>query len=456
MSAVPGGGEDHDAEALADAVVGAGAQSGNAPQMWKFFVLSGIGVFMFFVPVTIGQKSTIPLDHMVTWLRDNVSAVLPYYALLLVVGGAAYPFVTRTWRRDPTTTVFSIFRVVGLLVAIMLIFKIGPAWLFEPSMGPFLLNALVIPVGLLVPIGAVFLALLVGYGMMEWVGVMVRRFMVPVFRTPGRSAVDAVASFVGSYSLALLITNRVYLEGKYNRREALIIATGFSTVSATFMIVVASALDLMQHWSLYFWSTLAITFLVTAVSVRIWPLRHEPLEYAPGTTPQPEVDHEGNIFAAAWRAARGTVADDPGIPQTIWANFKDGVAMAMAILPSILSVGLLGLVLAEFTPVFDWLGYLFYPITWTLQIPEPLLVAKAAALGVSEMFLPAALVTESAMAVKYVVAVTCVSQIIFFSAMVPSLLGTQIPVSIPRLLIIWFVRVALSLIITIPLALWLF
>ncbi|GAA5164267.1 histidine transporter [Ornithinimicrobium tianjinense] len=447
--------EDAGQEHLAEVIGDEPSTVGN-PGMWKFFVLSAIGIFMFFVPITIGEKNTIPLDHMVSWLRAEIPAVLPYYALALIAAGAAYPWVSGTWKRNVTTTVFSVLRVVGLVVGIMLVFKLGPAWLFEDDMGPFLFNALVVPVGLLVPIGAVFLALLVGYGLMEWVGVIVRPFMVPVFKTPGRSAVDAVASFVGSYSLALLITNRVYLEGKYNRREALIIATGFSTVSATFMIVVAKALDLMEHWTLYFWSTLVITFLVTAVSVRVWPLSREPEEYAEGATPQPEVDHEGSRWAAAWQAAKGTVAADPGVGRTILANFRDGLLMAMAILPSILSVGLIGLVLAKYTPVFDWLGYLFYPITWAMQIPEPLLVAKAAALGISEMFLPAALVTESAMSVKFVVAVVCVSQVIFFSAMVPSLLGTQIPISIPRLLVIWFVRVAISLILTIPLALWLF
>lgn len=437
-------------------VTGREATSTDHAPMWKFWVLSAIGVFMFFVPITIGGKSTIPLDHAVSWLRTNVPDVLPYYALALIVAGAAYPWVTKTWRRNVTTMIFSILRVLGLVVGIMLVFQIGPAWLFEDDMGPFLLNALVIPVGLLVPIGAVFLALLVGYGLMEFIGVVVRPFMVPVFKTPGRSAIDAVASFVGSYSLALLITNRVYLDGKYNRREALIIATGFSTVSATFMIVVAKALDLMDHWSLYFWSTLVITFVVTAISVRIWPLRSEPQEYAEGATPQPETNHEGSRLGAGWRAARATVAADPGVGRTILSTFKDGLVMAMAILPSILSVGLLGLVLAKYTPLFDWMGYLFYPITWALQIPEPMLVAKAAALGVSEMFLPAALVAGSVMSVKFVIAVTSVSQIIFFSAMVPSLLGTQIPISIPRLLVIWFVRVVLSLILTIPLALWLF
>lgn len=424
--------------------------------MWKFFVFSAIGVLAFFVPIPIGGTTTILLDHLVTWVEETVPGALPWYALALIAGGAVLPFATGTWRRSTTDAVFALARLVGLVVGVMLVLGVGPAWLFADSMGPFLLNALVIPVGLLVPIGAVFLALLVGYGLMEFIGVLARPLMKPVFGTPGRSAVDAVASFVGSYSLALLITNRVYLEGKYNQREAMIIATGFSTVSATFMIVVAKALDLMGHWSFYFWSTLVITFVVTALSVRIWPLRSWTQDGAPGVTPQPEQDAEGPRLAAAWAAARETVAADPGIGRTLWVNVRDGFLMAMAILPSILSIGLLGLVLAEYTPLFDWLAWLFYPLTWLLQIPEPMLVAKAAALGVSEMFLPAALVTGSAMAVKYVVAVVCVSQVIFFSAMVPSLVGTQIPVSIPRLLVIWFVRVVLSLAIAIPVGLLVF
>ena len=432
---------------------------GVAPErapMWKFFVYSAVGVLMFFVPVTLGGRSTIPLDHVVSWLREAVPAVLPWYALALILAGAVQPWVTGSWRRSTTDLVFSVARVVGLVVGVMLVLGVGPAWLFADGMGPFLLNSLVIPVGLLVPVGAIFLALLTGYGLMEFIGVLARPVMRPVFRTPGRSAIDAVASFVGSYSLALLITNRVYLEGKYSHREAMVIATGFSTVSATFMIVVANALDLMQHWSLYFWSTLLITFAVTAVTVRIPPLGRLPDETAPGVEARPERDVEGSRLAAAWGEARHTVAADPGIGRVVGSTFVDGMKMAMAILPSILSIGLLGLVLAEYTPLFDWLGYLFYPITWTLQIPEPLLVAKAAALGVSEMFLPAALVTESAMSVKYVVGVVCVSQVIFFSAMVPSLVGTQIPVSIPKLLLIWFERVVLSLVLAIPVGLLLF
>lgn len=130
--------------------------------------------------------------------------------------------------------------------------------------------------------------------------------------------------------------------------------------------------------------------------------------------------------------------------------------MAMAILPSILSIGLLGLVLATFTPVFDWLGYLFVPVTWALQLPEPLLVGKAVAVGIAEMFLPALLVTSAAVEVKFVIAVVAVSQVVFFSALVPCVVATDIPVSIPQLVVVWFERVALSLVLVTPVAYLLF
>lgn len=143
---------------------------------------------------------------------------------------------------------------------------------------------------------------------------------------------------------------------EYTARESAIITTGFSTVSATFMVVVAKTLDLMGQWTTYFWTTFLVTFLVTAITVRIWPLNSIPDEYHPDATPQPEEEVTGKRLHVAWRVAQETVASSPSLGANIWTNVRDGLLMAMAILPSILSIGLLGLVLASFTPVFDWLG----------------------------------------------------------------------------------------------------
>ncbi len=425
--------------------------SSSTVSMMKFFIFSAIGIFMFFVPITVGEKSSIPLDHLVTWFNTTFSAAVPYYAFIVILLGAIYPFYRKTWNKNSATIVFSLLKVLGVVVALMLLTKVGPAWLFEPSMGPFLYEKLVIPVGVLVPIGSVFLALLVGYGLLEFLGVLLQPIMRPVWKTPGRAAIDAVASFVGSYSIGLLITNRVFKEGKYTIKEATIIATGFSTVSATFMIVVAKTLGLMEVWNTYFWTTLFVTFLVTAITVRLRPLRTISDEYYEGKG-VPEEPVKENRLKTAWAGAMSASQKAPSLGKNILDNLRDGFIMTMGILPSILSVGLLGLVLAEFTPVFDIIGYIFYPFTLILQIPEPMLAAKASAIEIAEMFLPALLVTEAPMVTKFVIGVVSVSAIIFFSALIPSIMSTEIPISLRKLVVLWVQRTILTLIIVAPIA----
>ena len=417
----------------------------------KFFLFSAIGIFMFFIPIEVGGNSSIMLDHIVTWIRGTFPSVVPYYAFLVILLGSFYPFWTKTWKKNGVTVVFSFLKVLGLVVAAMLLFDVGPAWLFKPSMGPFLYDKLVIAVGLLVPIGSVFLALLVGYGLLEFIGVLMQPVMRPVWKTPGRSAIDAVASFVGSYSIGLLITNRVFKEGKYSIKEATIIATGFSTVSATFMIVVAKTLGLMEIWNTYFWVTLCVTFVVTAITVRIWPLSKVSEEYYNGEGEREE-KIEGNYIKHAWQEAMKASNQSKGLIENVRLNLKDGFIMTMSILPSILSVGLIGLLLAEYTPVFDWIGYIFYPFTALLQIPEPMLAAKSSAMEIAEMFLPALMVTGAPLITKFIIGVVSISAILFFSALIPCILSTDIPISIPKLLVIWIERTILTLIIVTPIA----
>ena len=411
-----------------------------------------LGIFMFFIPIDIGGKSSIPLDHLVTGVKTYAGPVVPWLMLALIVLGTVRPFVTGRWRRSTTQTIFAFLNILGLVAAILMMTS-PPAWLAEKSIGPFLWNTLVTSVGLIVPIGGIFLGFLIGFGLMEFLGVFVRPVMKPIWRTPGRSAVDAVASFVGSYSLGLLLTNRVYKAGGYTAREAAIIATGFSTVSVTFMVIVAKTLGLMDMWLQYFFTALIVTFVVTAITVRIPPIASVPDQHYPGSTPNIEHDVPRRKFATAWAQARGTLHQNPGVLQTMWLNLKDGVLMAAAILPSIMSVGLLGLLAAKHTPIFDWLGWIFVPFLKLVGVQDAALGGKAISLGLVEMFLPATEVADQgATVLTFIVAVVAVSEIIFLSAMVPSIMATDIPVKFWHLIVIWFERVVLSILLTAPVA----
>ncbi|HDI7496909.1 TPA: YjiH family protein [Staphylococcus aureus] len=399
------------------------------PSAWRFFVYSLVGILCFFIPFTINGNNTIFVDHVHLAIRSIIGPLMPYVALIMILIGTALPIVRRTFMTSITNLVITLFKVAGAIIGIMYVFKIGPSILFKANYGPFLFEKLMMPLSILIPVGAIALSLLVGYGLLEFVGVYMEPIMRPIFKTPGKSAVDAVASFVGSYSLGLLITNRVYKQGMYNKREATIIATGFSTVSATFMIIVAKTLGLMPHWNLYFWITLVITFVVTAITAWLPP-----------------------IIAEAMRQNALT----PSLVKNVWDNLKDGLEMTVGILPSILSIGFLGLIVANYTPFIDWLGYIFYPFIYIFPIADQAVLAKASAISIVEMFLPSLLVTKAAMSTKFVVGVVSVSAIIFFSALVPCILATEIKIPVWKLIIIWFLRVALSLLITIPVALLIF
>ena len=407
----------------------------------QLIVFSAIGLVMFFVPFTIGEKSTILFDHGATYLVNQQHTLSVILLFMLMIFGVSKPFIDGSWRKNITHKILTVFKVLGLVLAVMYISGNAPAFMMEKDMLPFLFEKLALPVGMIVPLGALILAFLVGFGLLEMVGVLMQPIMKPIWRTPGASAIDAVASFVGSYSIGLLITNRVYLQKQYSAREAIIIATGFSTVSAAFMVIVAKTLGLMEFWNLFFWSTLVITFIVTAITARIPPISRFDNELD-----RPNLDYKrGMRLKAAYELGLSTSRRASNFKQILWSNFRDGLTMAAAIVPSIIAVGLTGLLLAKYTPVFDALGLLLYPFTWLGGLPEPLVAAKGMSAGLAEMFLPALLLSEADMLTRYVAGVISISSVLFFSAMIPCVLATEIPISVGKMVIVWFQRVALSI-----------
>ncbi|CDZ75329.1 membrane protein [Peptoniphilus sp. ING2-D1G] len=415
----------------------------------KFVLFAAFGIFMFFIPISIGGKSSIPIDHIVTLVK-MIPNYGPIYAGAIVIIGAVLPFIRGTWNNSTTDIIFSFLKLLGIPFIIMAITNKGPEFLMAKDVIPFIYNSIVVTVTTVVPIGSVFLAFLVNFGLMEFVGVFMQPVMKPIWKTPGRSAIDAVASFVGSYSLALLITDKVYQDGKYTGKEAAIIATGFSTVSATFMIVVARTLDIMNHWLLYFWLTLVITFIVTAITARIYPLSKKPDTYYNDQEGFPEEEVTGNRFNIAVQEGMKAFKNAPTVFESVKENFINGINLALSIGPLLMSIGTLGIVVANHTPVFDIIGYIFYPFTMITQVPEPLLAAKAMALSIAEMFLPALLVTDADIITKFLIAIASVSEILFFSASIPCIMATKIPLKMSDYIIIWIERVILTILITTP------
>lgn len=416
----------------------------NRSSVFKFLSFSLFGIFMFFISVNINGKTTIPLDHIVTLIKSALESNIQIYIVCAVSAGAIYPFYKKTWNKSAVSKVFTVLKIMGALFTYLIYFKTGPSWLIAQDMGPLVISVL-IAIGVIIPVGSLFLTFLVDYGLLEFIGVLMQPVMRPVFKTPGRSSMDAVASTVASYSISLLITNKGFREGKYTIKEAAIIATGFSMVSATFMIVICKTLGMMDIWNFYFWSAIAIKFIVTAITARLLPLSRKPDKYFENKG-QPDTVYKGNLVKIAFKEGVSAAGRSKNIGLNVLYNFKYGLTMAMNILPTGAAFAVIGLVLSKNTPFFDYLGYIFYPFFKMFEVPEALLAGKATALSLAECFIAVLLVSEAALITKYIIGVIVVSEVIMFAGPVPCMMATDIPFTIPELVVIWFERTILTII----------
>ncbi len=412
-----------------------------------------MGLGFFLLPVPVGGRLTVPFDIAIGWITDSAPGAVALYCLTIILAGAVVSVAAA--RKRPiegtfldgfrTAPVILAMRALGAVLALVFFFEIGPAMLLQPGIADLMWAALAFSVGVIIPIGAAFLVLLVRYGVLEFIGTLMRPVMRPAFRLPGRSALDSVTSWVGSYSVGLYLTRELLHDGYYSKREAYTIATCFSTVSIGFVAVVAQTLDLLHLFPLIFVIYFVCIYLLTAILARTWPTTSVPDAYL--AEPQPEAErpsHRG-ILQEAWTRAVRQAEDAPGLWRTLGRGFGDGLVLAATILGSILAVGTAALLLARETPAFEWLGRPLVPVLSALGIPDAGTVGPAVLVGITEMYIPALLVTEAALPARFFVAVLSVSQLIFFSSMGPMVLDMfrRIPVRAWELVALFLIRTAI-------------
>ena len=239
----------------------------------KFIITSLLGIIVFFVPISFNGQSTVIIDIIVSFLLKMCGTLFKWFVLAACFWGVIKGAGDKTYKKGVMHLIMYIARILGLFVCIVYIFEIGPIALYDEKILPFLFNNICRSIVFLVPIGGALLCLLTDYGLMEFVGHFLERVMRKIWKIPGIAAVDVIASFVGSFSIGFLLTDKMYTAKKYTYREAIIIATGFSTVSTSFMITLSKNLNILDLWGPYFLISFTVNLIVTAIVIRLWPIR---------------------------------------------------------------------------------------------------------------------------------------------------------------------------------------
>ncbi|WP_170008310.1 YjiH family protein [Bacillus fonticola] len=423
-----------------------------------FIIPSVLGIFLFMIPIQYGGEMTIPVAIMASELGGALGTALPSITLAIifisVLGSIIYQFSSAMHNSPFFTSLFKVnlfwfvVRVLGLLFAAMTVFQIGPAAVTGEYIGQLLLNDLLSLLVTVFLFAGLLLPLLLNFGLLEFVGSLVIKVMRPLFRLPGRSAIDCLTSWVGDGTIGVLLTSKQYEEGYYTKREAAVIGTTFSVVSITFSIAVLDALDLAYLFGPYYLTIVVAGIIAALIMPRIPPLSRKPDTYYEGAEAKAdETIPEGiNVVKYGLLQATHQAGKSKDIGVIVKSGVQNALDMWFGVLPVVMAFGTIALVLAENTPLFAWLGAPFQPLLALLQIPEAAAAAETMVVGFADMFLPATLGGDiMSDQTRFVIGAVSVTQLIYMSEVGGLLLGSKVPVNFLDLVLIFLLRTLITL-----------
>ena len=427
------------------------------------FVLATIaGILVFFVPMQIGgAEKNILFGILVDFFVTTLGTSWLWICTFLIVFNAVSFFIGKYFSKEgtilknyyKTDSVFQgILYVLGAVYAIMYAFQIGPEAVIGGDTSGVVIKGIALSVGLIIPLGGLFIPLFVSYGGLEFLGTLLEPIMRPVFKIPGRAALDAVTSFVGASSIGAYLTSRIYKENLYTQKEAVIISTSFCVVSVGFAAFCAKTVGLLPIFPKIFIVSFIITFLIAIIMVRIPPISRKPEVYFNGKA-QTEAEKQENrsfnaqIFKKGIDRAVQRASQSKGLIKEVGVGFIEGWKLVPKVLTLITAVGVTALMLAMYTPVFEWIGKPMIPYLNLFQIPNATEIAPSTLIGITEMYLPVLLIANQnvSIAAAFFVTVLTLVQIVFFAETAVVILISGIPVSAKELVIIFIERTLIAI-----------
>lgn len=425
---------------------------------WRFLIPSLLGILLFVTPIQFEGNLSIPIavasgclqqlladcSDTVLWIVISMSAILTIIHKLIGI-----PVFKRSAKLDALFGVKGFWfavRMIGFVIVNMVHFGFGPEIIVGDLTGGFVISSLLPTLFCVFLLAGLLLSLLTDYGLLDFLGALLIRLMRPLFKLPGRSALNCIASWLGDGSIGVLMTSKQYEEGFYSRREATVVATTFSAVSITFCLIVISQVGL-SHMFLPFYLVVTFAGIIAAIIVpRIPPLSKIPDTYYTDTPHQEGVPVGMTARQYGLQLALEKAKISPGVKSFFRAGLENVLDMWLGTIPVVMTMGTVALIVAEYTPLFHYLGMPFIPLLQLLQIPEAGLASQTMMVGFADMFLPSVIGSsiESEMT-RFVVAATSVAQLIYMSEIGSIIMSSKIPVSVGKLFIIFLERTIVTL-----------
>lgn len=437
----------------------------NAANIIKFLVFSLLGVWIFFIP-TFGQST--PMVAFIDWLKLVAAPIKDWLTAIVCVGLAITVTIGKLTKKGPLgafhkddgivdIVLFYLAAIFAVTVQLLPVseYSGGAAEnvtflqkVMDPEVGPMAIS-LAGTTLFTVTIAGWLVTLLIEFGILEFIGTLMEPIMRRAFKIPGQSAVDALSSFVAAPAVGVFLTNRLYKENVYTKKEACCIATNFSVVSLGFFALLVSITDTQYMYGPAILCSLLTVFILAAIVIRIPPLSWKKNVYYNGVVQTSEMakpgKYDAKIFKKALAAATTRAQKTPY--SVFLTSIPSVFSFALKIVAFVMSIATISLFLSWYTPVFDWIGMPMIPYLQLCQVPNAAEVASATLVGITEIAMPVMTIAGKALApaaIFFVIVLSTV-QIIFFTESANAMMKADMGLKFGQLVVIFLIRTVIAI-----------
>lgn len=430
----------------------------NSKYFSRFIIFSLLGVLLFLIPIPIDGSFNVMTgllaDKIILLLGD---AILWFVVALLILCAVITPIASilkPKYIMDNkllaewfiTTPLYIVSRILGAIIIVMCAFKIGPEMVISDATGQTIM-------GIMYPLVAIILAIvffmpfLTDFGLMEYVGVFLRKITKPLFNLPGRSAINLITSWLAASNAAVILTSSQYKKGYYTKREASAIICCFSVINIPFCLVVMATIDVKEYFLQSYLTVTLVCIILAIVTPRIPPLSRIKNEYNPDTGSQSNELVPAGVKPVLWAKK---LASDRASEFSVKNIFTNGIEMMGSIyigtLPIVVAWGTIALIIVEYTPVFNWIAY---PFGWYMDImgvDHAFDAGPAAISGFIDMYIPALMVINiPSAATRWIIGTLSLIQIIFMTEVGILAIQAKVGLNVWNLFIVFLERTIIAI-----------
>ncbi|MEI3598965.1 YjiH family protein [Oceanobacillus sp. SE10311] len=424
----------------------------------KFIIPSLFGVIIFLMPVRDADNNfNIPLGVITEFFIDLFSSFLPFVITLVIILSTvlsviAYffkpKFITSSRMLSSmfnTSFFWLVIRVIGMAAVIMTHYQVGLRVVYSDGTGGTMMGLLTTLIMWFL-VASFLMPYLINFGIMEFTGTLLRGVIRPLFTLPGRSAIDLLASWIGNVNVGVVLTREQYNTGFYTGREAVAIATNFSTVSLPFCLVIARMLE-VDHIFPIFYLTIFIAGIICAMIIpRIPPVSRIPDTFHVENHYTEVVPKNKSKFAWALEQAVKRAEKSGSLKTQLKQGYEVFVDISFVLIPQVMAIGTIALIIAEYTSFFTIISQPMVYVLEFLRIPEAQAAAPATITGFIDMFIPAVLASGIETEItRFFIGALSLVQIIYLTEMATLIIISKMPANFWDLLIIFIQRTIISM-----------